>query len=87
MERDIRSKLSECLMRYYGWPAGWTLCGVLGLQVLMTPRVRIACLVIDVACREREHCANAVDRSIERAALERRNACIQSHAEKPAAIL
>ncbi len=66
--RSARSHLSEALcVQFLHSPQGWTLCGLLGLQAMITPRSRMWTILIDWLTGEPNHCAIAVERSIDRA--------------------
>lgn len=71
--RPCRSHISEALSRWcFGTPPGWTLCGFLGLIVMVNPWLKALTRLLDGLLREPCHCDEAVMRSIERAGHEPR---------------
>lgn len=71
--RPCRTHISEALSRLFlGTPAGWTLCGFIGLCVMVNPWMKSVTVGLDSIMREPCHCEEAVSRSIERASHEPR---------------
>lgn len=80
--RGFRSNVSEALSRLFlNTPPGWTLCGMVGVLVILHPRLTVLASSIDFSVREKQHCYLALMRSIERssneAQHERRNHNLQ----------
>lgn len=69
--RPFRSHASEALSRMFlNTPSGWTLCGIIGLLVILHPRLALLATYLDFSVREKQHCYLALMRSIERSSNE-----------------
>ena len=58
-------RLSVWLAGYMGYPQGWSLCGLIGLMAIVSPRPGYLADIVD-GVLGKGHCYNAVHRSIDR---------------------